>query len=467
MLCALLVGCKEDIYAPELPQPQSATLPTPVSLDAERIIGVWNTAEQTNRYTVEFTSVEDGDAILSHTFVNAATTMVDSVVGLNYTYTLSDGVITMTPSAEAALVGAAPITAIHIGNNQLELFATNAGYTNRICTLHRTSGPKPVITAVNKTLPQAGETVIVTGRNLLYVDKVFLPVADGWKEATAVQVTSKTVQFVVPAADYVQGAIRLDVTEDNTSVFSPAYMFATKGIFMHTFNEYGTTKADHYAGTEFEYTINDMGQLRSNANYLAAANLPDGHSLKGSSVLSPDSMLSFFGKTPVDWQVASGADDKKGYVRFSTGDRLQTVLARYAGDADAPFNAQTKCADLAIQMDLYVVQNGQPQWQTGYLSYRLNKNNSATGSASVANLAFWSAEQPMDFSSGWQTVTVPLSAFSMTNNLSLEAFINTLLTGNLQTIFTFMNYELDALHPATAVTDCQFSIANLRLVPIK
>ena len=456
ILCVLLYGCKDSIYAPELPQPQSAALPVAVDLDAARIAGLWQTPQQDNRYTVEFTAVEDGEAILSHYFINASTTMEDSIVGLSYRFTYANGVIRMNPSAEAAAKGAKSITAIHVGKEQLELFTANKEYTNRICVLRRTAGPQPTIVSVNKTLPQAGETVIVTGRNLQNIDKVFLPATDGWKEATSVQATSKTVQFVVPTAQYVQGALRLDVTEEGSSVLSPAYMFATKGILMHSFS-----------GSEFDYTISALGKTLDHAVALSATNLPASHPLYGTSVVSPDSMLSFFDNAPISWPVASGPDNKKGYLRFSTGDRLNTVLARYIGDADAPFNAQTKCADLAFQLDIYVVQDNQPKWKTGYLSYRLNKDRNKTGEASVANLAFWSTEQPMDFTSGWQTVTIPLSAFTMTNSQSLEQFINTLLTGNLQTIFTFVNYELDALHPATEVSNCQFSIANLRLVPIK
>ena len=456
ILCVLLYGCKDSIYAPELPQPQSAALPAAVDLDAARIAGLWKTEPADNRYTAEFTAVEDGEAIISHYFTNASTTMDDSIVGLNYRFTYSKGVLLMTPSAEAVTKGATTITAVHVGNEKLELFTSNRDHTNRIATLHRVSGPQPTIVSVSKTLPFAGETVIVTGRNLQNVDKVLLPAADGWKEATAVQATSKTVQFVVPAGDYVQGALRLDVTEDGSSVLSPAYMFATKGILMHSFS-----------GSEFDYTISALGKTLDHAVALSATNLPASHPLYGTSVVSPDSMLSFFDNAPISWPVASGPDNKKGYLRFSTGDRLNTVLARYIGEADAPFNAQTKCADLAFQLDLFVVQDNQPQWKSGYLSYRLNKDRNKTGEASVANLAFWSAEQPMDFTSGWQTVTIPLSAFTMTNSQSLEQFINTLLTGNLQTIFTFVNYELDALHPVTEVSNCQFSIANLRLVPIK
>ena len=62
--------------------------------------------------------------------------------------------------------------------------------------------------------------------------------------------------------------------------------------------------------------------------------------------------------------------------------------------------------------------------------------------------------------------SIPLSAFTMTKTQTLGQLINTLISGNLQTILTVMNYKLDADHPVQALTSFQLSIANLRLVPI-
>lgn len=459
-------GCKENLNAPELPETSSDPVPQAVTIAEEDVAGLWTATDSLNTYRLELTAPEDGEAVLSHLFVNATSRMPDSIMNMAYTFTLSEGVFTFTPSAAALRQGASPIIGIHLGNKQLALFVNHTQYTNRICVLTYAQGPVPVITSVNKTMPLPGETVRIYGRNMQAIDHVYLPVADGWKEVPAPVITSKQITLVVPAGDYVQGSIRFYVSADRRNVYSPAYMFAKDGIMMHNFNEWGTAKADHYAGTEFEFTINDLGQLRSNVNYLASANLPAGHSLAGSSVLSPDSMLSFFGISPISWSVATGSDDKKGYLRFSTGDRLAAALARYQQATQPLVKGQMPCDELAIQMDIYAVMDGQPQWNTGYLSYRMNKDRNSTGDGSVANTAGWGQDAPMRFEEGWMTYTIPLTQFAMTKSLTLDQLISNLISGNLQTILTVMNYQLDSDHPAHEVSDFQFSVANIRLVPL-
>ncbi len=466
MIVAGLVGCSERLHAPELPAVESDPIPAAITIDADEVAGVWTAVQGNDTYQLELTAPADGEAVLNHFFVSAVSQMPDSVTNLSYSYTLTDGVFVFTPSTAAARQGASPIRGIYLGNRQIALFVEHAEYTNQICTLTYAHGPVPVITNVSKTRPLAGETVRISGRNLQSVDHVYLPVADGWKEVPQPEIGSQLISFVVPAGEYIQGSVRCQASTEKVSVYSPAYMFATSGVMMHSFNEWGTSKSDHYAGTEFEFTINDLGQLRSNVQYCSAANLPAGHSLSGSSVQSPDSMLSFFGAAPIDWPVASGSDDKKGYVRFSTGDRLAAALTRYEQMNNAPVIAATVCDNLAIQMDLYAVTDGKAEWSTGYISYRLNKDRNGTGDGSVANVAGWEQGQPMSFADGWQTYTIPLSAFSMTKSQTLRQLINTLIDGNLQTILTVMNFTLDADHPAQAVNAFQMSVANIRLVPI-
>lgn len=204
----------------------------------------------------------------------------------------------------------------------------------------------------------------------------------------------------------------------------------------------------------------------SGAKNLTMENLPAGHCLEGTNVKSPDAFLSFFGNKPLaSWALATKTDDKKGYIRFSSGDRFLYVIDQ---NAKQDVKASTPCADLALQMDVYVTADGEPVWNTGYISYRLNKDQSSLTSSVVANVAMWTEEEPMSFADGWKTLTIPLSAFSMTRSPStatLGGLINSLMSSNLQTILTLVNYSLDALHPAKEVSNFQFNIANIRLVP--
>lgn len=450
-LCALpfallLSGCTERLNAPQLPTVESDVLPAAVAIDEARIAGVWESSSTENRYVVEFTDVADSMAIVSHYYTDATTGMPDSAIQRIYRFSYQTGTFNLTPSSDAAAQGSTDLTAIHTADGTLALYVSHtSGYRNQICLLNRTSGPVPVVMQVNRTLPKAGETVVVSGRNLQNIDHVYLPTATGWQEVATEQITSRSIRFIMPAGEFVQGSIRCQVSEDKLSVYSPAYMFATDGIFMHSFSENGTTKADHYAGSEFEYTIKDLGQLKSN-------------------VYTPGDRLCFFGETPIAWPVASGGDDKKGYLRFSSGDRFQAVLDRYVAGGSEWLTPRTPCGNLAIQMDIYVESDGQPVWKTGYISYRLNKDR--TEGESSANVAAWNIGEPVSYADGMETYTIPLSAFRMSQGLNIEQFIRTLLQGNLQTIVTVMNYNLSEQYPATALDAFQFTIADLRLVPI-
>lgn len=321
------------------------------------------------------------------------------------------------------------------------------------------------MTSVDRTLPQVGEKVTITGRNLQFVDHIYLPTEQGEQEVVDFEKGSKQISFILPEGDYAPGSIRCQSTGSHLSCYSPAYMFRNDCVFFYTFSTNGTKSP--YKGSEFEFTISWMGTLMSGANNLTYDNLPAGHSLQAATdAKHPDAFLSFFGKTPMaTWPLASYTDDKKGYLRFSSGDRFQYVIDH---NALQDVKSSTACENLALQMDIYVSTDGEPVWNTGYLSYRINKDQSSLTSPAVANLAMWSEDEPASFADGWKTFTIPLSAIAMTKNSStatLGGLINSLKSSNLQTILTLVNYPLDALHPAKAVNNFQFNIANIRLVP--
>ena len=74
----------------------------------------------------------------------------------------------------------------------------------------------------------------------------------------------------------------------------------------------------------------------------------------------------------------------------------------------------------------------------------------------------------MNFADGWRTLTIPLSEFPLTKGgraSTIGGLINRLKSSNTQSLFTVVNYPLDAIHPAKALRSFQFSIANIRLVP--
>lgn len=472
----LLSGCSKDIGAPSLPAQESVAIAEGVTLDAQQLFGIWEGSSmvgETNAnhfeqsYKVEFQSVDDQTAVLSHWFVDAASSMRDSVCNLDYTYSFDGKTIELTPTPSAKSQGAIAITAVHVGNNVMELYTTNGTITSVACTLSRTGDPEPVITGVDRTMPQIGETVTVTGRNLQFVDHLYLPTATGELEVTDFEKTSKQIQFIVPDGTYQAGSIRCQATGAHVSTYSPAYMFCYNAVYMHNFYEQGT-KAP-YKGTEFEYSITVGNSTpRNNVSYLKSADLPVGHSLLNAdaTVLHPDSLLSFFGDLPTTWPVDGTTDPSKGYLRFSTGDRFQYVLDNCGGI----LTAETPCTDAAIQMDIYVYSDGKPEWNTGYFSYRMDKDYSAINNEWAGNVAPWSQDYPMAFDNGWKTFTIPLSQFKITRNNgydTLGGLISWLKKGNKQTIIKLVNYQLDDSHPAHALTSFQFNLANMRLIPYK
>ena len=465
-------ACNSDIEIPTLPEPENVEVAPGVTLAPDQLFGIWegSTAVGTTNanhfeqsYRVEFQSVDDAEAIFSHWYVDASSATRDSVVNVEYSYAFDGATVSLTPKATAAADGAVSIKAVHTGNNQMVLYTTQADRTTTMCTLTRTGDPVPAITGVDRTLPQAGETVTLTGRNLQFVDHLYLPTATGELELTDFTATSKQIVFTLPQADVAPGYIRCQATGAHVSTYSPT-MFCRNCVFFHNFSTQGTSKP--YTGTEFENTINITQSLFDKITAVSAANLPEGHVLQGvTGVINPDYMLCFFGDTPIAWAVDGGLDPGTGMLRFSFGDRLQYVT-EHSGGLITP---QTKCSAAAIEMDLYVVSDGQPEWNTGFMSFRLDKDQGKSLTQSwFAQTAGWQMDTPMSFADGWKTFTIPLSTFKVTESeayATVGNLMNYLKHNNKQAIIKLINYQLDASHPAQALSSFQFCIANMRLVP--
>lgn len=468
----LPTACSQDLDSPVLSEAESLALPNATAMDSTVIFGIWSSTTSygnTNNnyfeqsYKISFQDLSDGEAVFSHWFTDASSEMKDSVIDYEYTYTFDGKHLTLCPKAAYALLGADTIKGVSIGNNRILLYTDNQNRIDSICTINRIGDPVPSITIVDRTLPSVGDTVTIYGRNLQFVDHVYLPTTSGEKEMTDTIRGSKQIKVIIPKADYAPGSVRCQSTTAHESCYSPAYMFRNDCIFFHNFISNGFTSP--YTGSEFEFSIKSMGTLKSSVSNISSSNLPAGHSLQGiSNISNPDSLLSMFGDKPISWPIATGTDNKKGYLRFSSGDRFQHVLDSCSGG----LSSSTLCSNAAIQMDIYVYSNGQPVWNSGYLSYRLNKDVSSLSNSMTANVASWSEGAYTSFAHGWYTFTIPLSDFTITNNSStstLGGLISLLKSSNLQTIMTVVNYTLDDLHPAKSLDSFQFNIANIRLVP--
>lgn len=472
---ALMAGsCSQDIDAPALPKAEGTTIAQGVTIDAGVLFGVWegktiqtgttknNTFEQA--YRLDFQSVEDAEVLVSHWYADARTNDRDSVMNRAYSYSFDGTSATMKPQKK----GMSTMKAVHTGNNQMNLYAIEGNNVSKVCTLVRTSDPEPVVTGVDRTLPQVGEVVTVSGRNLQFVDHLYLPITGGELEVTNFTKSSKQIQFEVPQGNYAPGAIRCQATGAHVSTYSPAYMFCSNSIFFKTFSTNGGSQP-YWTGTDYENTIginNGAGDMCKIATPIAATNIPEGHALSGVDVKNPDYFLSFFGETPKTWPVDTSLDPNNGHIRFSFGDCIQRVL----NSSEGMLTADTKCADVAIQMDVYVYSDGEPVWKTGFISFRMDKDQSKSLTQGwFAQTAMWDINTTASFADGWKTFTIPLSAFTELENAyeTLGKLSAYLLGKKKVAIVKFLNYQLDATHPTQELSSFQFCMANMRLVSTK
>ncbi|MBQ8657048.1 MAG: hypothetical protein IJ527_08375 [Prevotella sp.] len=465
-------SCSSDIDIPSLPEPESTTIAQGVTLSADQLFGIWegvsevgtdNTNHFEQSYRVEFQSVNDAEAVFSHWFVDATSTMRDSICNLTYSYEFDGSTIDLTPHAAATAAGAVKIKGVHTGNNTMVLYAVKNDAVTTMCTLTRTGDPQPSITGVDRTLPQAGETVTLTGRNLQFVDHLYLPTPTGETEVNDFNATSRQIQFTVPSVELTSGYVRCQATGAHVNAYSPA-MFCQNCVFFHDFSTHGTQSP--YTDTEFENSINITQSLFDKVSVVAADNLPDGHALtEAPGIINPEYMLCFFGETPTPWGIDNNLDPNTGMIRFSMGDRMQYVIDH----SDGLITTRSKCKEVAIEMDIYVYSDGQPLWNTGFMSFRLDKDQGKSLTQSwFAQTAMWDLNATVSFANGWQTYTIPLSAFRITESetyATVGSLMNYLKQNNKQAIIKLINYQLDDTHPAQMLSNFQFCIANMRLVP--
>ncbi|MBR1556342.1 MAG: hypothetical protein IJ647_01075 [Prevotella sp.] len=474
MALVLTTACSSDVSIPSLPQPESTPVVQGVTLQANQLFGIWegetevgnnNTNHFGQQYRIEFQSVDDAEAIFSHWFIDATSTIRDSVCGVEYSYTFDGSTAILQPKPSAQALGATRIKAVHTGGNKMVIYAEKENVTTTMCTLSRTSDPVPTITGVNRTLPQAGERIILSGRNLQFVDHLYLPTTNGEQEITDFQASSRQISFTMPQADVAAGHIRCQATGSHVDVFSPA-MFCRECVFFSNFSTEG--KKAPYTGTEFENTINITQSLLDKIMVTTTSSLPEGHCLYGKTgIISPDTMLCFFADTLTAWPVDNGLDPSTGSLRFSFGDRINYVIDHSGGI----ITEKSKCSEVAIEMDIYVESEGQAEWNTGFVSFRLDKDQGKSLTQSwFAQTAMWSMDQPVSFADGWQTYTIPLSSFRVTESEAYSTLGNLmryLKKNNKQSILKLINYQLDDQHPAQSLGSFQFCVANIRLVPYK
>ncbi len=312
---------------------------------------------------------------------------------------------------------------------------TNHGNANFKFTFKKTS----VITKVSNSLPRAGDVVTLTGNYLSTTTAVSFPSSNGYVDATEFNVINKTtVTAVTPpgAGGVSSGSIRILCNEGDT-VYSPAYMYYKKGIFLKSFKE-----------SYIVATPTNGGILGDSATIAQATGLAQ----------NPDTVLAFpaqAGSIPIKTSLSS----LNSFIKWYPGLALSAMLEK----AGSEITSSTSMTELAIQFDLYSPYS----WSSGAIAYKHDKNYSTVTNSVVYNYLPWSVGSPYTFSGRWETVTINFSDFTGITLTSIGAS-SIVTTSGLQSLIGFINIDANSDgHTATVMNQFQLFIANVRIVPTK
>jgi len=243
---------------------------------------------------------------------------------------------------------------------------------------------KPSIVSMSNTMPNPGETIIVSGTGLTEVSKVVFP---GNVEVTTGIVSDEegeSFTVVVPSGiSDLGGSIYAETS--NGGVYSPTYFNFKKGIILdfdglgqHSF--WGTPPATGMIlGTDLESTSIGAGNL-SHGKYVP-------HRPSRITSIAPAT-----GRATEVWTGGTGVDN------------WRAQLTPY-------IPATTPLDKVAFQFDIYVPD----AWKdSGYLKIcTINNFNAGTWSGGVYNYIPWLVDgKSVPFqTTGWTTITIPLNKF--------------------------------------------------------
>jgi len=249
----------------------------------------------------------------------------------------------------------------------------------------------PQISSISNTLPQAGETVIVYGTNLQETNKVTLP--DSSTVTEIVNATGddagKWFSFTMPANMTKGGSITTEGA--NGTAVSAAY-FNNKDCMILDFD--GT-------GTQGYWSWSATGSM-INADDLVNDPLNSGRGKV--CPLIPERLMST--------GIIAGKNRASEVWTAGNGNAMDDWTRMYTYIPET-----TSASEVAFQFDIYVPE----EWvNTGYIQVNLANNSSFTGYGSSESTSIgvgyyipWIQNGAVKSfkTSGWQTVTIPLSEF--------------------------------------------------------
>lgn len=313
----------------------------------------------------------------------------------------------------------------------------------------------PSVTDISYTMPKPGNVIQLTGVNLFEGTQVFFPSTTGEKEGTVIEVSSDATSVKVSVPEGVgdkAGYIRV-VSDGVSAEAKGIVMFYNQGVFLREFTD-EELKQGPVDGTT--YASNKEGLYN-----------PDNRPANDMNPVNPDYFIRF---KNVSVPVVTNSSSHALYLRFVTRTLIENLLAKGAAD----ITSGTLVKNVAMQVDIYMPK----PWNSGLLSWRLNKNSGGLIGETIANLAPWRVDKPFDFGGEWHTFTYKITDFvlkeadgpdTMTLGVWLEKYAKTYTS-----LFTFVNgnfmyqqnQQADPQWTCTGITDLEINLANMRLVPL-
>lgn len=306
--------------------------------------------------------------------------------------------------------------------------------------LFKDANKMPNITNVSYTMPNPGDKIFIEGSYLSGASEIYFP---GEIKASDFQIISANrIDVTVPnGVGDVSGAIRIVCNGDD--VYSPAYMFYRKGIFLKTFIEDVMVSG----GSNGTKRYSDLVEIASITGL-------------GSN---PENMLAIPNEKK-NISVATSNGISSNFFKFFAYKGFNNVIA----SSDEEITNKTSLENLAIQFDLYM----HDPWISGSIHLRMNKNNSGTNKAYIYTITPWEILESNEikaftFPNGWRTITVKFSNFPTLALGSLGDYISTITNNKYEALIAFSNFDQNQDgHSPRPLVNFQMYIANVRLVPI-
>ena len=322
--------------------------------------------------------------------------------------------------------------------NTIRIVTEYDDYTFRFPIL----GPAPVVSDVSHSLPRAGEKLLIYGSNLRDIDSVVLPgnvvLTSGQfqlsSDYTKITLTVPPNAITTPGGIYVHG--------DNGQAYGYNYMNRSQCVFIQKFaNDTAVTGG---TGDCYKRAYNYGTTISGNQTALLPAS-GDGHKNPDTYRMVPVAA----GDVAID-QTAGGFD-------FFTCPAITSVL-NTSGGAITPASA---CNNLALQFDMYIPVD----WSSGFIRFEFVKGSS-DWRYTYAPWAVNGSVVPVKMT-GWQTVTMPLSAFKALNGKTYQYLMDQAPTkggffGFINSAYTDASGKVLA---AAAIKNFQLSFGNFRIVP--